>query len=1432
MSNITRIKVKTKNPKLNKLYSKYDEITIEDCEDLLNFLYEDKDDYWVNPITTKEINRSSDIIISFLSKLYYQWGDNKKTINSLNLTYKEHILKFIDVDYLFDVSSRVKKNSSPRSPQAAQAAQSPRSPQAAQAAQAAQTARGQRVSPTLPAFVPVSPSKVAYAGTRAGYVFKTGSKGLGYYLINKHAGVSGNNSPRSPNSPQAARGPRISPTLPAFIPATSYSGVRQGYVFHMGAQGLGYYLEPGAGSGKSPRSLHAAYAAQVAQAAQAALLAPKPLSFKPKTVKDMNKNSDLLSQMDCIFLVEEIEQKILNKTPAQLKNVKVMNPITNKEIGLDSIILQSYLSKCYYTNYSPKLKNMIEKLVNINELIDLEKQKLLEEKKKEEERLKREKAEEEKRKRIPTITKQIDTYIEEFNNCCDELVANCDANGVLNEHKYIANIVNAIMVIIYTTFMHLDHLYLGPNIKKDSCFRIFMYDDELLRYYTAKQLDTEKEFLREYENYYIIYQHNSLLYIPPRFHELVAGNMENRYLNTLLNRQYVFSLDEYDNTHPEINYNAKVLYNVVNQIQIANVFHNSKFKGDLQTTLAFPKLLFTTINPTVLLDYNMTNGVLPKYIFCNNTDMSKYFADLIDIINKRLQTLPTITKIKREKAPDVAKYNPNEIIKNMELMSFGDSIPEYGGKDMIRKNILTSLNSQDPDYVKYNFDKFKEVAYYNQEYTGSYPIFTWIPINKNFSDNVNFRVAPFFWQPFEIDKNKLRKIDAYYKNNGISPFSRWLNETIFKVITDEYTSVKSLTYADRIRSMQERVVETIGNYKDLNRKPNYKLNKIYLYHGTRKRLETIVGKDNDIEVLGFLSTSFNVQIASRYCGLNSHNSGIIYIIEVDDTKSYINLNDQLQQILILPFSRIKIVMEFNVGEVLVILCKLIKTPSNEQNNKLYNKILDIAQPAVPVNKYVSYTIKTNDNIMPECAYILGEHWEKDKISGSNKLGSYLIERSKLNNNRLNNKAMPKKVLDESFLYFSLGKEYELYVERGIPLISGSYEDIKYSIHQHFIKDCYKALGIPCLDYIFFHATQLPKEKVTATQPFIKNDISTGILEKDYRENRIPELRYNINNFFIDCIFKFDSIKIENKMVNIPNIHPYHLTDPRNTNKYADKIEGFRDAGLYMDGVLDPTIFNQQLFNTQLLIGEHIQYIRKWNPLFAKYKEASNEELKNHFIWCNGQIDRLIDIIVNVKEHYLKFINETLKGNTGRGNRPQKETFDQDAKETKELNDMINDLVKTLLRRALFYNKCTNKTDSMPFIRMIKTLLDECNNNNLNILYQNAVVDDLILKSDAMSGGIHSMSQIKKLTMTSMAENAVVDVATASAAASKKDKSDKATKAIDHMEIYEAYKNVPIRESKDMQKFSELPKAFKEYYKGGANKDGYIDISNHCYCRSI
>ena len=60
-----------------------------------------------------------------------------------------------------------------------------------------------------------------------------------------------------------------------------------------------------------------------------------------------------------------------------------------------------------------------------------------------------------------------------------------------------------------------------------------------------------------------------------------------------------------------------------------------------------------------------------------------------------------------------------------------------------------------------------------------------------------------------------------------------------------------------------------------------------------------------------------------------------------------------------------------------------------------------------------------------------------------------------------------------------------------------------------------------------------------------------------------------------------------------------------------------------------------------------------------------------------------------------------------------------------------------------------------------------------------------------------------------------------------------SKEIDHQKLYEAFKNVPIQESKDMRKYADMPKSFQEYYKGAIlDKDGCFDISDHCYCRPV
>jgi len=127
--------------------------------------------------------------------------------------------------------------------------------------------------------------------------------------------------------------------------------------------------------------------------------------------------------------------------------------------------------------------------------------------------------------------------------------------------------------------------------------------------------------------------------------------------------------------------------------------------------------------------------------------------------------------------------------------------------------------------------------------------------------------------------------------------------------------------------------------------PLYKNNKVYLYHGTRNRLHTMKDRDHNIEILGFLSTSQNVYTASYYSGIGVHDNGFIYIIEADDSQKYINLNDELYQILILPYSVIRLLAAFSYGTLTVIICRLITTPTNTKNNYLHSKLLDIPQPA-------------------------------------------------------------------------------------------------------------------------------------------------------------------------------------------------------------------------------------------------------------------------------------------------------------------------------------------------------------------------------------------------------------------------------------------------------------------------------------------------------
>ena len=1370
---VQRLKPKKMNPSLNTLYNRYDEITEAHCNNLLNHLYTHNITEWVNPITNKEVQRDSIIVISFLSKCYWgEWGEKIVTINGINKKYKIHVSYFIDEWYLYDVRFRQSPNLTP---------------------------------------VATPPPGAA------------------------------TNKPKS-NSPHAARGSLNLPALPAFIPSPTFTGSRPGYVFKMDNQGLGYYLQqknitppgskspPGAATNKPKSSSSSKSSAKIDYS-------PKSSYAAANKSATLSINADKLSEDDCIKLVKEIRNKKRGKTAIEIKLLKVTNPITNKEVGLKNQIIQSYLTKCYFAfDKNEKLQKSIKKIVHIkgleiyNDIQNKERisrerkkeeQRLAAEKAKEEERLAAEKAKEERKKYIPIIDKYIEGLVDEFNVRCDELRNNCDKDGVLNSHLYISNVINSIIIIIYTKYLHLpyyyDELYLDYSSKLD--LKIYLYDENFSKYYESRGMVPYRMLNRILYGYNETrYQkHDLTKYVDHTNIDLVPKTIENYYLNTLLNRQHVFEAFRYDvyaNAAGQQKFdNHMIQYNKLNTSYHTRLnFNHYKFPD----TLKYAKDTFDLLS----INYNITNGTLPKTIFLATTDTimgtKVPFLELSTMINNRLRKLPTITGIKNEAT--IKKDYYEAIIKSMRDLSYGNNETEYGGNDMIRKNILYSLNVQSPAYIERNMDKHKQDIYYNYEYTGTFPLFSWIPLNHENPDSLTNQKYCYpmstEWQPFVIEPFVINLLELNYKNHGKSPFSTYLNETIYKVITDEYASVKSINQGARsliateIQKMTTRITNTIGIYKNKTINPKYKNKKIYLYHGTKNRLHSIGGKDKDIEILGFLSTSLNVYVASQYSGIDKNNVGLIYIIEVDDTHSYINLNDSLNQILILPLSRIRIIMEFNIGGICVVLCRLFRTPTVKQNNLLYNKLLD--ENIIDVNKYVTYRITVNNNIMPTCAYILGDLWKtnKDKTGlYKEDLEIYKVKRHDLNNKRINDKwSMSFSERNENFLYFSLGQEYELYVDRGVPLISGSLEDIKYSIHQHFIKDCYKALDIPCLDYIFIHGTNKTKDTIAGTQ-FNKCPITTGILLKDYKDNRIDHYKYNINNFLIDSIFMFNSIKHDNKKLNLQEV-------PYDNNQYADKIEGFRDAGAYLNCSINP------LFKKGSLVGEHIQYMRDWHQLFIKYKVASKEDLTKHFKWCHKRITKLMEIISYVSENYLLFISKTLKGNTKTSQQLGREgVLSTISKEYNELFNLIKNLEETLLERASFYQRCTqDDVEGIDkFIDFIKFLLSDNNiqeNTHNSKLYKHAIQEDLILdETGLLSGGLMSIKEMTKQGM--------------------KFKSDTDKASIDHMKIYEEFKNIPISESKDMRKFKDMPTDMQEYYGGGKNeKNKYINISNNCHFRLL
>jgi len=223
-------------------------------------------------------------------------------------------------------------------------------------------------------------------------------------------------------------------------------------------------------------------------------------------------------------------------------------------------------------------------------------------------------------------------------------------------------------------------------------------------------------------------------------------------------------------------------------------------------------------------------------------------------------------------------------------------------------------------------------------------------ISNNFSgtlchstiDKITYLYRLNSYQNYNILSTSLRKIEYAYKNNGIFPFSKNLNIELSNFIIDPNSTLSE--------PIKKRLIDMFEFVKCSSLKIDYKKS-LFVFHGSS-------GKLNSDLLTSFLSTSFNINVALDYA--STYQNKYIYVFRINkDNIKYLNFNDALQQLLLLPGTRILENHVFHYNNFNFVICDL-EIPDLNYINNLINRI----DSNISKYKLTSYPIKitnyTND----------------------------------------------------------------------------------------------------------------------------------------------------------------------------------------------------------------------------------------------------------------------------------------------------------------------------------------------------------------------------------------------------------------------------------------------------------------------------------------
>jgi hypothetical protein len=392
-------------------------------------------------------------------------------------------------------------------------------------------------------------------------------------------------------------------------------------------------------------------------------------------------------------------------------------------------------------------------------------------------------------------------------------------------------------------------------------------------------------------------------------------------------------------------------------------------------------------------------------------------------------------------------------------------------------------------------------------------------------------------------------------------------------------------------------------------KPNIAHHKktLYVFHGTHRDFHS---EDNKGVVLtSFLSCSFTIDVALKYAYENVKNSGVIYIIEVGDGINYINFKDDLYQIVLQPSLRVVVTNTLEVGGVKYNLCKAYVI------DKTYVPLL---YDTIFKNKYEQYKIK-NYKV----------HYEKPMY--------------------------PRVILKDTGSVATVATEANTYICLGAQIneddTQHTYFNVKYTIHQHFISDCYAFFKRNVVEYAIYYD---------------KDGFLTGYKNDDayepinVRSREYGRFNYNWDNLFVDSLLlNDDALYPQSYMKNVRRRFDYKLYSLRNVGLFD--YEGYKKIGF--------DIHKPSLKYIDIL-KEYISRNEDKNDLYIR--DITRDYMK---LIIRGAIDEFRvfkDTFVNMlRGDYIDFIENCMK-------------IDKTTEEYKDLIEMMNELTEGFKATAEYY----------------------------------------------------------------------------------------------------------------------------------------------------